>query len=610
VIAIRVARSAVPSRLGLGVAVLVLACVAVPAEPPRAEQDPLAAQATAFGRLFLEGNYDAVRERMDATMQNVVTRERAAQIREELLAGRTVERVGDAWLEAATDEYRRYRVPVHFESGALDLRVAFDKASKVAGLFHVPHVEPAAAHPATKHEPAPEFLGHWEGSIALPGAALTVVVDLSHSGGYWSGTADIPMQGAKGLPLSGIRIAGADIEFSLADIPGDPTFEGKLSPEGRISGTFTQGETRFAFDLGREKKPAPARPQEPHPPFPYEEDEVAYSSGAVTLAGTLTSPSRGGPFPAVILISGSGAQDRNEELMGHKPFLVLADHLTRAGIAVLRVDDRGVGGSGGSVSQSTSDDFAADVLAGVAFLKTRPEIDAKRIGLIGHSEGGIIAPLVASRSQDVAFVVMLAGTGVPGDEVLRRQTELISRASGADEEQLQAILAGLDKTLTLIESDGDEGAIRDQLRRLVSAQFGEGLPEAQLEQAVDQGMLQMGSAWFRFFLRYDPRTALRAVRVPVLVLNGGRDLQVDPEQNIPEIRKALEEAGNKEYTVTVLPGLNHLFQESKTGSPLEYYAIEETIDPAALDAVRRWILARVGARPGEHGETTDESVIP
>jgi len=584
--------------MGPALAGLALACVAAAAEPPAAEQDPLAAQATAFGKLFLEGSYDAVRERMDSAMQGAVTRERAAQIREELLAGRTVERIGEAWLEAATEEHRRYRVPVHFDRGALDLRVVFDTAARVAGFFYVPHVEPAAARPATKQEPAPEFLGHWEGSIAVPGAALTVAVDLSHSGGYWSGTADIPMQGAKGLPLSGIRIAGADVEFSLADIPGDPTFEGTLS-EGRISGTFTQAGARFAFELGREEKPAPARPQEPHPPFPYEQDEVAYSSGPVTLAGTLTYPSRGRPFPAVILISGSGAQDRNEELLGHKPFLVLADHLTRAGIAVLRVDDRGVGGSGGSVSQSTSDDFASDVLAGVAFLKTRSEIDARRIGLIGHSEGGIIAPLVASRSEDVAFIVMLAGTGVPGDEVLRRQTALISRASGADEEQTRTILADLDKALALIKADADEKAIRDQLRRLVAAQLGEGLAEAQLEQSVDQAMLQMGSAWFRFFVRYDPRTALRAVRVPVLVLNGGLDLQVDPEQNIPEIRKALEEAGNKEYTVTVLPGLNHLFQESKTGSPLEYYGIEETIDPAALDAVRQWILARVGARPAE-----------
>jgi pimeloyl-ACP methyl ester carboxylesterase len=285
--------------------------------------------------------------------------------------------------------------------------------------------------------------------------------------------------------------------------------------------------------------------------------------------------------------------------MGHKPFLVLADHLTRAGIAVLRVDDRGVGGSSGSVSEATSQDFAGDVLAGVAFLKSRPRIDAKRIGLIGHSEGGIIAPIAASRSGDIAFVVMLAGTGVPGDEVLRHQMSRIARASGMDEGKLRTILDEQDKLLSLVEAGADDKAVREQLRKLLSAQLGEAASGSMLEDGVNQAMLQMGSPWFRFFLQYDPRAALRNVRVPVLVLNGELDLQVDPAQNVPEIRKALEEAGNKEYTVTVLPGLNHLFQKAGTGSPLEYDAIEETMNPAALDAVREWILARVGAGSGK-----------
>ena len=593
-IPIRLTMSRVPSLLASG---LVLASLAMAQEPQQAESDPLLAQASTFAKLFLDGDYDRVRERMDAAMQAAVSHERAAEIRAELLAGRTVTGIGDAWLEATSGDYRRYRVPVHFESGALDLRVVFDSASRVAGLFYVPHVEPPTGRPGQEQEPAPEFLGHWEGSIALPGVALTVVVDLSYESGLWSGAADIPMQGAKGLPLAGIRMAGAEIEFSLADVPGDPTFAGKLS-EGKISGTFTQGGQSFPFNLGREDMPSPTRPQEPHPPFPYEGDEVTYTSGTVTLTGTLTFPSRGGPFPAVVLISGSGPQDRNEEVMGHKPFLVLADHLTRAGIAVLRVDDRGVGGSSGSVSQSTSEELAGDVLSGVAFLKTRPEIDPKRIGLIGHSEGGIIAPIVAARSEDVAFVVLLAGTGVPGREVLLHQIGLISRASGVDEGTLRVILAEADKSMGLVESGADEKALRDQLRKLVSAQLGEGASVRQLEEGVSQAMLQMGNPWFRFFLRYDPRTALREVRVPVLVLNGELDLQVDPAQNVPEIRKALEEAGNKEYTVTILPGLNHLFQKAKTGSLLEYYVIEETLNPAALDAVRQWILARVGAPPG------------
>jgi pimeloyl-ACP methyl ester carboxylesterase len=584
--------SRVPALLLSG---LVLGSLAMSQEAQRAEPDPLLAQASTFAQLFLDGDYDRVRERMDATMQGAVNRERAAQIRAELLAGRVVTGIGDPWLEGSSAEYRRYRVPIRFESGELDLRIVFDTESRVAGLFYVAHAEPAAE--GSRQEMAPEFYGHWEGSIALPGAALAVLVDLNYDGA-WSGTADIPVQGAKGLPLTRIRIADAGIEFSLAGIPGDPTFVGKLI-QGKISGTFTQGGQSFAFDLGRIRIPPLTRFQEPQPPFPYEVSEVTYANGPITLAGTLTSPSQGGPFPAVVLISGSGPQDRNEEVMGHKPFLVLADHLTRAGIAVLRVDDRGVGGSSGSVSEATSQDFAGDVLAGVAFLKSRPRIDAKRIGLIGHSEGGIIAPIAASRSGDIAFVVMLAGTGVPGDEVLRHQMSRIARASGMDEGKLRTILDEQDKLLSLVEAGADDKAVREQLRKLVSAQLGEATSGSMLEDGVNQAMVQMGSPWFRFFLQYDPRAALRNVRVPVLVLNGELDLQVDPAQNVPEIRKALEEAGNKEYTVTVLPGLNHLFQKAGTGSPLEYDAIEETMNPAALDAVREWILARVGAGSGK-----------
>jgi pimeloyl-ACP methyl ester carboxylesterase len=296
------------------------------------------------------------------------------------------------------------------------------------------------------------------------------------------------------------------------------------------------------------------------------------------------------------LISGSGPQDRNEEIFEHKPFLVLADHLTRAGIAVLRVDDRGVGGSSGSISDSTAEDFAGDVRAGIAFLNTRDEIDTAMIGLIGHSEGGIVAPLVASRSDDVAFIVMLAGTGVPGNEVLAHQIGLISRAGGADENTLAVILAELGKTTAMIVAGAEEAELRAQMGKLMAAQLG-AISADDLDAAVNDAMLQMNTTWFRSFLAYDPRPALREVRVPVLVLNGERDLQVDPDQNVPEIRRALDEAGNTEYTVKILPGLNHLFQESDTGSPQEYYSIEETMNPTALDAVSTWIVGIVGTIP-------------
>jgi hypothetical protein len=279
------------------------------------------------------------------------------------------------------------------------------------------------------------FLGHWEGAIILPTGELQIKVDLSRQGDQVSGTIDIPQQGAAGLPLAGIEIDGSAITFAIKGVPGDPTFKGKLS-DGAITGDFVQGGGSFEFKLGRDAVEPPKRPQEPKPPFPYDEDEVSYTNGEITLAGTLTLPRTENRVPAALLITGSGAQDRNEALLGHKPFLVIADHLTRAGIAVLRVDDRGVGGSTGDVTQSTTADFATDVIAGVKFLKNHDRIDPKKIGVIGHSEGGLVGPLAASRSRDIAYVVMLAGTGVPGSEILPLQLELIARAEGLSEEAI------------------------------------------------------------------------------------------------------------------------------------------------------------------------------
>jgi len=585
------------ARLDIFLILLIFSAVAMPAQEPA--EDPLTAEAAEFGKIFLDGNFDVLHDRMTSGMQDALTPQVAAQVREQLLESGEVVGIGDPWLETATSAYRRYRVPVRFENATLDLRVVFDHEGKVAGFFHAPHVEPPSEGAAEKQEAAPEFLGHWEGAIEVPGNALTVIVDLAYEDGLWSGTTDIPMQGAKGLPLSGITAGDGSIEFALADIPGNPTFSGKLA-DGRITGDFTQGGQSFPFELGREAIPEPGRPQEPGRPFPYEEEEVTYTNGDVRLAGTLTFPSEGGPFPAAILISGSGPQDRNEEVFGHKPFLVLSDHLSRAGIAVLRVDDRGVGGSGGSTSESTTEDFAGDVLAGIAFLKNRPEVDPKRIGLIGHSEGGIIAPLVASRSDDVAFVIMLAGPGVPGDEILYLQTKLIARAAGVDEQALAGVLEAHRELTAAVKSGAGEEETRARVRALIEAQFGGAESEA-IDSAVEQTVAQMTGPWFRFFLGYDPRPALGKVRVPVLALNGELDLQVDADQNLPEIRKALEQGGNEDFTVKELPGLNHLLQKAETGSVEEYYSLEETLSPAALDTIRDWILARFEAP--EAGDT-------
>ena len=440
--------------------------------------------------------------------------------------------------------------------------------------------------------------GHWEGAIQVPGHDLLVKVDLSSAEGAWKGTIDIPEQSAKAFPLEKVAVDGDHVQFAIAGVPGNPAFDGKLA-DGKITGTFTQGTASIPFHLGREAVQAARRPQDPVPPFPYQEEEVAYQNGDIHLAGTLTLPPGPGPFPAVVLITGSGAQNRNEELLGHRPFLVLADHLSRNGIAVLRVDDRGVGGSTGSVSGSTSSDFAGDVLAGVAFLKQHAHIAADRIGLIGHSEGGLIAPLAASRSKDVAFIVMLAGTGVSGYEILPAQVEAIDKASGqpADRARRDADLTR--SAMDLVRAEKDEAVLRTKLKTLFeehsdAIDAGDLKTAGGLDAYVEQQAKTLSSPWFRYFVDYDPRPALRQVKVPVLALNGELDRQVLPDQNLPAIEQALREGKNPDVTIRRMPGLNHLFQTTTTGSPTEYATIQETLSPTALDVMTHWILERFG----------------
>jgi uncharacterized protein len=332
-----------------------------------------------------------------------------------------------------------------------------------------------------------------------------------------------------------------------------------------------------------------SRPQDPKKPYPYREEEVSYESKdpGIKLAGTLTFPDSGGPFPAVLLITGSGTQNRNEEIMGHKPFLVLADHLTRSGIAVLRVDDRGIGGSSMGPLNVTTLNFAQDVMAGVSYLKSRKEINARHIGLIGHSEGGVIAPMVAAQSPDVAFIVLMAGTGVKGEDVLTQQGEQLMRAGGAGEELIQENKKAQKILFDTLKSTADDEAAEKQIRQALS-----GLNPV-IRDAADAQMKSLLSPWTRYFVTYDPQPALEKVKCPVLAVNGEKDLQVSPRQNLPAIEKALRAGGNKDFKVVEMPGLNHLFQTCKTGSVAEYGQIEETISPAALNLISGWILDHV-----------------
>jgi pimeloyl-ACP methyl ester carboxylesterase len=323
----------------------------------------------------------------------------------------------------------------------------------------------------------------------------------------------------------------------------------------------------------------------PVKPYPYREVPITFENAVahVQLSGTLTLPQGPGPFPAVVLIAGSGPQTRDENIFGHAFFLVLADHLTRDGIAVLRYDKRGLGQSTGDYAAATSSDFAADADAGVEQLKKQPEIDPKRIGLIGHSEGSIIAPMVAEKDPAIAFLVLMAVSGVPGDQIIMAQTRAISAAAGASEAELAARAAIERRYLDAVMSAEDKNSAKLAVREVLK---GVGMPNA----AIDAQAKLAASDWYRFFLRYDPAPALRGLRLPVLAIIGSKDLQVPAEQNLPALREALK--SDHEAQVIELADLNHLFQTAKTGVPSEYSEIEETVSPGALDLITRWILQR------------------
>jgi hypothetical protein len=452
-----------------------------------------------------------------------------------------------------------------------------------------------------KAGPAKGVAGLWQGTLKVPGAELRVVFHIDKAAdGKLSATLDSPDQGATGIPVGDCSFSNGRLRLAVRSISG--SFEGTLKDDSTVEGTWTQGGASLPLVLKRIEKVAQAnRPQEPKRPYPYKEEEVEFenSSGGFTLAGTLTQPDSGGPFPAVVLISGSGPENRDEQVFGHRPFLVLADFLTRQGIAVLRYDDRGVGKSGGDSKTATTLDLATDARAAFEYLKTRQEIDPKRIGLLGHSEGGVIAPIVANEASDVAFVVLMAGTGVPGDSVLMLQSYLVARAEGASDSALAQGRKNERKLLDIVMKEADTAAAAAKLRPLLREIIAQMSPAESeqgnvYEQAAEQQVTTMLSPWFRHFLSYDPRPALMKLKQPVLAINGEKDVQVAPKENLAAIEAALKAGGNKDFLVKELPGLNHLLQTATTGGVSEYTKIEETISPTALKVMADWILAHAG----------------
>ncbi len=452
----------------------------------------------------------------------------------------------------------------------------------------------------THAQPGPA--GDWLGALNAGGATLRIVfhIEAAEGGGYTS-SLDSPDQGAFGIPINQTTYEAGVLTLALP--PMGAAFEGRLDETGAsLEGTWSQGGASFPLALARtENPPAQNRPQEPKAPFPYRSEEVSITTPAagVTLAGTLTLPEGNGPHPAVILISGSGPQNRDEELMGHKPFLVLADYLTRQGIAVLRYDDRGVGASTGDFGAATSVDFAADARAAFGFLAGHSAIDAGAVGLVGHSEGGLVAPMAAVDEPQVAFIVMLAGPGLRGDAILMLQSEAILRASGVDAGVIAKTAAFNRGIYDLVLEESDPSRLSERLSAFYDTQL-EALTETERAtmglsaEARDPLIAQIVSPWMRTFITYDPAPALARLTLPILSLIGANDLQVPAEPNTTAIEAAFRQAGNTRGKTLILPGLNHLFQTSTTGAPAEYGQIEETMAPAALEAISTWIHETVG----------------
>ena len=438
-----------------------------------------------------------------------------------------------------------------------------------------------------------KIIGYWQGTLSANKKEFHVTFSIQKNDkDSLTSKLSVKEQGVKDLPMD--RTYLKDSVLTIICKAAGIKYEAIFKPDSmKIRGTWKQGKGKFPLDLKRnDTMKVVKHPQEPLRPFPYKEEEVTFeSTGGTKLAGTLTYPSTGSNFPSVVMVVGSGPHNRDEEIMGHKPFLVISDYLTRHGIAVLRYDKRGTASSTGDYANATTKDFADDAMSGVKYLQKNKLINPKKIGVMGHSEGGIIAPMLAAESNDIAFIVMLAGPGVSGEKILALQSELIGRAEKVNEDTLKMNLEVNKKIYAIVEKVKDNKKAGEKIRKTIVATLPDSLKN-DMKTSVDisRQIASITSPWMRFFLTYDPQKSLKKVKCPVLALIGEKDLQVPATQNIPALEKAFKVSGNKDFTVTELPNLNHLFQHCKTGSPDEYADIEETFSTEVLDLMVSWIL--------------------
>ena len=437
-----------------------------------------------------------------------------------------------------------------------------------------------------------KIIGSWAGELAVSGTKLPLVFTIKQNGADLITTMDSPMQGAKDLPTDNTSFIDNELRIDAKKF--GISYKGKFEHE-TINGTFSQGGASMPLILSRKKEGESIikRPQTPQPPFNYNIEDVTFTNPTDknTLAGTLTAPSDKKDFPVVVLISGSGQQNRNSEIFGHKEFWVIADDFAKKGIGVLRVDDRGTGDSNGATLTMTTENFAGDTNAAVEFLAQK---GYGNIGLIGHSEGGIIAPMVASQNSKVKFIVSMAGPGIPTDELLLLQSNAIAKASGATDEELKSNEAANRKIYSFVKNyKGND--LNGEVKKIVIAQM-QILPKEQqpssdeIEKIAEEESKKISIPWFSYFMKINPDVYWSKLKIPVLAINGSKDLQVIPNENLSGIKASLEKAKNKHFETLEFPNLNHLFQEAKTGSIEEYAQIEQTIAPQVLDKMSSWIL--------------------
>ena len=438
---------------------------------------------------------------------------------------------------------------------------------------------------------AQDISGTWHGKLSIPTGSLTIVFHISQTEqGAYVTTLDSPDQGANGIKTQTTSFNDSTLIIQIPVIHA--SYKGKLNSDNTINGTFTQGMP-LPLNLKKGEASRPKRPQEPQPPFPYRSEEVTVRNerDGINLAGTLTLPEKGTKFPAVVMVTGSGAQNRDEEIMGHKPFFVIADYLTRNGIAVLRCDDRGTAASQGTHATATNEDFATDTEAMVNYLRSRKEINAKKIGIIGHSAGGIIAFIVAKKDPSIAFVVSLAGAGVRGDSLMLKQVELISKSQGMPDAVWQGMKPSIRNRYAILQqTDKTPEELQKELYADVTKTMSpEQLKDLNTIQQLSAQISSMTSPWYLHFMRYDPGQDLKKLKCPVLALNGKKDIQVDAAMNLAAIQERITGNGNKNVTVKAYPNLNHLFQTCEKGTLTEYGQLEETINPEVLKDIIEWI---------------------